>query len=395
MLFQTFDDKKDCLGLYTNSKIYIKKLPKTDLTHTWEYSESLDIENVEYAKYYCDGKKLSEVCPEHLRSEWKTTERRLRAFYRAAQESALDLNEHCYFDMLPKYILLDYGKIKNKISSHVFQNYPKPSDYDFRVKLAKILIEIKNTKLNIDTLTLEKRQHEYKVRKFIKKIKKTPPYISYNMYGTKTGRLTSKQFPILTLDKSYRSMLKPNNSWFLEMDYNAAELRVMIGLLDKKQPREDIHNWNLNNVFKKVGTREEVKKRVFAWLYNPKSQDSLLNKAYDRDSVLQKYYNGSQVTTFFDRTIETDDHHALNYIIQSTASDLFLRQMIKVWEHLRDKKSNIAFCLHDSLIIDLHSEDENMIHEIKEIFAKTELGTFRVNVSGGKDFGNMKAMNVR
>jgi uncharacterized protein (UPF0210 family) len=69
--------------------------------------------------------------------------------------------------------------------------------------------------------------------------------------------------------------------------------------------------------------------------------------------------------------------------------------MIKVWEHLRDKKSNIAFCLHDSLIIDLHSEDENMIHEIKEIFAKTELGTFRVNVSGGKDFGNMKAMNVR
>ena len=169
----------------------------------------------------------------------------------------------------------------------------------------------------------------------------------------------------------------------------------MIGLLDKKQPREDIHNWNLNNVFRKIGTREEAKKRVFAWLYNPKSQDYLLNREYDRDSVLQKYYNGKEVTTFCDRTIETDDHHALNYIIQSTASDLFLRQMIKVWEYLRDKKSNIAFCLHDSLVIDLHDEDENMIHEIKEIFAKTELGTFRVNVSGGKDFGNMKAMNVR
>jgi DNA polymerase I-like protein with 3'-5' exonuclease and polymerase domains len=105
--------------------------------------------------------------------------------------------------------------------------------------------------------------------------------------------------------------------------------------------------------------------------------------------VVQKYYKEGQVTTFFNRIIDSDDHHALNYIIQSTAADLFLRQMIKVWEYLKDKKSNIAFCLHDSLVIDLHHDDQNIIQEIKELFADTELGCFKVNVSHGKNFGEM------
>ena len=62
---------------------------------------------------------------------------------------------------------------------------------------------------------------------------------------------------------------------------------------------------------------------------------------------------------------------------------------------MKDKRSNIAFCLHDSLVIDLHEEDGVLIHEIKEIFANTNLGKFKVNVSGGKNFGEMKEMNVK
>jgi hypothetical protein len=69
--------------------------------------------------------------------------------------------------------------------------------------------------------------------------------------------------------------------------------------------------------------------------------------------------------------------------------------MIKVWELLKDKESQIAFCLHDSLVIDLAEKDETMVNEIKEDFAKTELGEFKVNVFGGKSFGEMKRMNVR
>jgi len=389
MIFQTFDDKKDCLAVYVDEELYTKKLPEKSLTHTWDYSESMPDSTIQYAKYYCGGQSLTEVCPSQLVDEWELIRHKLKAFHTSTKEVKLNLNDYCYFDLLPVHVLLKYGKIKNQISAHVFKNYKKPDDYGFRVNIAKILTEIKNRKLNIDLSSMRNRRYDFKVRQFLKKLKATEPYICYNMYGTKTGRLTATQFPILTLHKSYRKILKPNNHSFLEMDYNAAELRVMMSLSGKDQPKEDIHDWNMRHVFKNTNTREEAKKRVFAWLYNPESKDYVLNKEYDRDFVVQKYYSDGQVTTFFNRIIDSDDHHALNYIIQSTAADLFLRQMIKVWEYLKDKKSNIAFCLHDSLVIDLHHDDENIIQEIKELFADTELGRFKVNVSHGKNFGEM------
>ena len=109
----------------------------------------------------------------------------------------------------------------------------------------------------------------------------------------------------------------------LEFDFNAAELRVLLGLLGKEQPLEDLHGWNAQNVYCGT-TREKAKKRIFAWLYNPKSKDRLSNHVYEREAITKKYYRGNQVTTYFNRTIESDKHHALNYIVQSTAADLFL-----------------------------------------------------------------------
>ena len=114
---------------------------------------------------------------------------------------------------------------------------------------------------------------EYKTRQFFKKINNVSPYVDYNIFGTKTGRLSTKKgsFPILTMDKRYRSSVKPNNDWFVELDYNAAELRVLLALAGKEQPDEDIHDWNVKNVYRNLLTRDEAKTRIFAWLYNPSS----------------------------------------------------------------------------------------------------------------------------
>jgi len=394
MIFQTFDDKKECIAVYANGQILKEKINLQELSRTWEYSEAISGSGVEYAKYYCGGKSLDEACPPRLEQEWESVKRYLSAIHESTKEVKLSLSDHCYFDLLPPHVLLRYGKIKNEITAHVFENYEKASDYDFKLSLTKVLTAIKNQKLNIDLKHLLSRRHEFKVRQFLKKIKAAEPYICYDMDGTKTGRLTASQFPILTLHKGYRNIIKPNNHIFLEMDYNAAELRVMMALLEKQQPKEDVHVWNMNNLFEGVRTREEAKKRMFAWLYNPKSQDHLLNKEYDRDAVVQKYFTQGEVTTFFSRTIEADEHHALNYIIQSTAADLFLRQMIKVAAALEGKKSTIAFCLHDSLVIDFHEEDKGIAHDLHDIFAATELGTFKVNVSCGKNFGQMRECKI-
>jgi len=142
-------------------------------------------------------------------------------------------------------------------------------------------------------------------------------------------------------------------------------------------------------------TREEAKKRIFAWLYNPNSKDTLSDNAYQRDAVLEKYWDGEQVQTIYNRIIPADRHHALSYIIQSTFSDLLLRQAIKISNLLKNKKTSIAFIVHDSIVLDMAAEDELMINDIYREFSDTSLGRFKTRVSAGRNFGDLKELWIR
>ena len=231
----------------------------------------------------------------------------------------------------------------------------------------------------------------------MKKIDNISPYIKFDIFGTKTGRLTTKKrsFPILTFPKKYRSIIKPNNDLFVELDYNGAELRTLIALSDKNQPSMDIHEWNRRYLSDdKVLSRQEIKNSIFAWLYSSKKHpnEDILRKMFDKDKVLNDYWDGEMVKTCFNREIPADEHHALNYIIQSTCADLILQKMIKIYDILKDKKSNIAFCVHDSVVIDLHADDKHLMKDIIEEFSNTRFGKFKTSVKTGKDFGNLKEL---
>ena len=202
-------------------------------------------------------------------------------------------------------------------------------------------------------------------------------------------------FPILTLNKDFRGCLHPTQDWFLELDYNAAEIRTLLALTGIAQPRGDIHEWNRKHVYREQVTREEAKKRIFAWLYNPKSDDHLSNRAYDKELVKNKYWDGQNIVTEFDREIkDVDNHHALNYIIQSTTSDLVLSKALEIHEHLEDMESRIAFMMHDSIVIDLKNSERSAIIKLLQIFGNTRFGKYKVNLSLGKNFGDMKRVSL-
>ena len=200
----------------------------------------------------------------------------------------------------------------------------------------------------------------------------------------------------LTMNKDYRKVVRPSNTWFIELDFNAAELRCLLALNDQAQPEQDIHEWH-GCIFNKLSdhklSRDDIKRKIFGWLYGPLG-GSLgvpeVEKHYDKRRVLNKYWDGSLVTNPFGRQIIADEFHALNAIIQSTTSDTFLRRAIAVNKLLENKKSFTMGLIHDSMVIDFHREDKDLIDDIIKEFGDTDLGKFKVNTSLGTHFGNLK-----
>jgi len=394
LLFQTLDDKKECVGLYLDGELHFNDPLPAGLSQTWSHSSFLESRPVEYANLYCQGKGLTEVCPEGLRERWSNINNKLAAFYRSFFTARVSLNENCFYDLVPQKFLLEWCYVKDLICRHIFENYARPENYDYLADLARVLGDMRHIRLNIEKSSL--KMYKSRHRKFAQNLGKIDPYCKFNIWGTKTGRLTTlkNSFPILTLDKTMRQVVKPHNDYFVELDFNAAELRTLLSLSGESLPAGDMHAWNVKNIFGPSTSRDQAKKRIFAWLYNPESQDGLCESAYDRESVVQKYFTQGQVTTFWNKVIPSERRTALNYIIQSTCAENVLRQMIKVSDSLKGRKSYVSFPVHDSIVIDLSLEDKHLLPEMVRMFADTGLGRFKVNVSVGKNFGDLKKLEV-
>tara|TARA_R110000851_G_scaffold106464_2_gene225696 strand:- start:2997 stop:4214 length:1218 start_codon:yes stop_codon:yes gene_type:complete len=399
LLFQTLDDKGECVGIYHNGELLfdLDKFPQ-DLTRTWSYTSFLEgYRGVDYAELYAFGKSLDEACPEHLKEQWRDLRTKRSALIRSLAISKINLQENCLFDVLPPWFLKKYCEVKNQISDYVIESRPKPPNYKHLFSVAKMLAEIKEQKLNISIAGLKKEPPTPAVANLMKKVNSCAPYVYYNQFGTITGRLTTRPatFPILTLKKEYRSILKPTNDFFLELDFNGAEIRVLLGLLGLEQPQEDVHQWNIENVFDNELDRPSAKETFFAWLYGSHSPKlakyvNRLNKNYDKDTLVNDHWDGEYIRTPFARDIKSDQHHALNYLIQSTAADLALEQAVKIRDLIRGRKTKIAFIIHDSVVLDFCSEDKELFNELGSLMGDTRFGKFLVSANIGKNFADLK-----
>jgi len=392
LYFEVLDNKIECYGFYANNDIH-NTFPD-DGSVTWSYSSNIPVDNVEFVSLYVGGKDINEVCPPELKESWTIASDRLKAYLRSFLTAKINMEQNCFYDLVPDRFLIEYFSIKSKITQWVHQNYKKPDNYEFLVQLSKFVEQIKRQKLNIDTSSLMVKIANPRVRNMKNKIDEMDPVIKYNPFGTITGRLATvhNSFPILSLDKQFRSVIHPNNDWFVELDFNGAELRTFLALAGKNQPDCDIHDWNVTNLFNGELDRDKAKEQIFAWLYGSDKKNEIASKIYDRDAIRDKYWNGYEVRTPYDRVIPSDRHHAMSYLIQSTFSDIVLRQIIKVNEYLKDKKSKISFCVHDNVVIDLHDDEKKHLKEIIKIFSDTDYGSFRVNIKVGNDYGSMKTL---
>ena len=386
MYFQTLDDKKQCVGIYKEGKIYFDSMPE-DLRRTWAFTGSMKDKELQFAQIYANGKSLEEACPEEFKKELADSNKKFLACIKSFETSKIDPREHCIFDMIPYRFLMQFCEIKDKITRHVFENYEKPKNYTLLSESYKLLHKIKYQQLNVNSAGCRDLQLSSKNRKKVADLIQRR-YVSYNLFGAATGRLTThpKSFPILTVRKDFRKLLKPNNDWFLQLDYNSADVRTFINLVGQLQPDGDVHEWNAKNLFNGKYTREEAKVKFFAWLFNPDS-NLVESKKYNRETVLDKWYKNGEISNPYKRKIKVEERKALSYLVQSTTNDRILDRAIEIDALLEGRKSYIAFFIHDEVAIDFAQEDKDLLPKIKEIF---EHGGFKSNISVGRDYYNLR-----
>ncbi len=109
---------------------------------------------------------------------------------------------------------------------------------------------------------------------------------------------------------------------------------------------------------------------------------------------MKDWYDGTTIKTPFGRAIEVDERRALNYLIQSTTSDIVLERAVEIDKFLEGKKSFISHIVHDELVLDVADEERHLLPEIKELFANNKLDKFMVNVMAGKNYYDLGDLNI-
>jgi len=390
MIFQVIDDKKDCTGVFVNGKIKHRKIDE-DLTTTWSYNDLLEDLDIEFADLYCGGLSLDAVCPDDLKDRWKIRKKKIHSFVRSFIDAKINIDDVCFYDLVPSQHIIHYYNLRNEIIEYVIKNFSRPKNYSFLLNTTKTVREIAKQEVRINWEFLKSCYlKDLKAKSIWDRFYNTNPVVEYDIFGSKTGRLSTKtgSFPILNLKKELRPAVIPKWGSFVEFDYNAAEVRTLLSLSGQEQPQEDIHEWNAINIFNSKKKRDQAKKKFLAWLYNPNST-AIETEYYDRTKVLEKYYSNGIVETPFGRSIESDDFHALNYLLQSCSSDNCITQVNKIGKYLRHMKTNVAFIIHDSVVLDMPYEERHILPQIIELFEDTRLGKFPCNVSVGKNLGKM------
>ena len=189
------------------------------------------------------------------------------------------------------------------------------------------------------------------------------------------------------------------NDILVELDFNGAELRTLLALSGKDQPTGDVHDWNVCNVFDNRVDRDEAKVLFFSWLYGSKS-DNLkewirpLGLAYETRQLKRAYFDNGLIVTPYGRKLECSDRLFVNYLIQSTTADLCYEQFVKIWSLLQDSGSEVAFVLHDAIVVDLKLEDKPMIEQMAKAMSQTRFGKYSVNVNIGRNFKDMRKTKI-
>ncbi len=375
MTFLQLEKKKNNKLFVYDSSLNFELPPKLD--RTWGFSSEFLKHGTIFAQAVAESQEISDVAGPFL-DEYKKNSTRIKTCLDTYKICDINKKNFKLIELVPKNILIDFGDTINKITDYVLDNNKIQSYYKNLMEICEIVDDIKSRKVNFVS------DEETELFTKLKKNKK----MIYTVFSGKTYRLGTghNSFP-MNLKKEWRSLIVPENHLIADLDFNGMDIRIFIGLLGKEQPETDIHLFNQEL----LGTRDrnETKLKFFSWFYDETKTNIKLDSYYDRHFLLDKYVDKDYtILTPYDKQVKSDSFHCLNHLIQTTASFVFWEQAYKVFNKLRNKKTFIKFLNHDSIVLDIHKDELELLKELQDIFSQTnKFGKFKTTLKVSERWG--------
>lgn len=266
-------------------------------------------------------------------------------------------------------------------------------------------------------------------------------HASFNLSGTSTGRLSATEPPLQTIPQAKgltvrRGFITPEGYFWLKIDYSQLEYRMAAQLSQDQRmiqayvERRDIHkevasaalgilpemvNKAQRYAAKFIGFgilygrgAESIAKgpelRGYNWTV--RDAENFINKFLGQFVGLKSWMAGTREAVVREQklvtptgrvrnwqyivpqNVSTCQRQALNFPIQSLASDVTLSSLIKVREYLKGRKSYPMLIVHDEIDYAIHiDEADEVIPELIRIMSNPTIVDFSLPIDVEAEFG--------
>ena len=233
-------------------------------------------------------------------------------------------------------------------------------------------------------------------------IKDNVTYTSYNLYNATsrpTNAFNSVNFAAIPKSIEHRRCYRPQNDYFVELDFDGYHLRLLCDQIDYELSSESAHKQLARLYFEKEEVTDEeyaqAKQINFQAIYGKIPEQHAFLKIfediqeyittmwnfYDENGVVYNPMSGKAFTK------ELKDMHPqklMNYMMQSLETSRNILILKEVLRYLKNKKTEIALYTYDAILFDFSKEDgKETLEDIKKIME--EGGKYPIKFKYSKD----------
>lgn len=214
-------------------------------------------------------------------------------------------------------------------------------------------------------------------------------FTEYNLYNSTsrpTNTFNSVNFAAIPKAEEYRKCFKPQNDYFVELDFDGYHLRLLAEQLNYPLTEESAHIQLAKQYFgKETITDEEyteAKQINFHAIYGriPEKHKNLkifkeiqeyIDNMWDTFTENGTVFNPQSGKPFTNELTDMNPAKLMNYMMQSLETSNNIIILKDILKYLRDKKSFITLYTYDAILFDFSKEDgKNTLEDIKEIMEK-------------------------